>query len=179
MNSDLLSDSAAAACVSVSLTISHSSCADGWTCWLLWCKSAHSETSSMACCKLGGHLNCPLEVDLRLLCSQFKLEGPSPTWSGSYVATLAWTCAHRSQSYPSMSVTQLLVQSWLMSCQPGPQTQAWVCLEEVTTTWSRYDGPHENFCFSSAFTSPSSSHKAIFLLLFSWFFYSTEPVWKI
>lgn len=76
----------------------------------------------MACCKLGGHLNWPLEVDLRLLCPQFELEGPCPNWSGSCVTTLTWKCAHPNQSHPSVSVWQLLVQTWVMSSQPGPQT---------------------------------------------------------
>jgi len=37
-------------------------------------KSAHSETPSVACFRLGRHFRCPLQIDLRSFCSEFNLE---------------------------------------------------------------------------------------------------------
>lgn len=100
MNSDLLHYSAARACVSPSLS-PHCSHADGWTFWLLWCNSASSgETSRMTCLKLGRHLNCHLQIDLRLFCPPFNLEGLCSLWSGSCITTLAWNRAQPNKSCP-------------------------------------------------------------------------------
>lgn len=144
MNSDLLHYSAARACVSPSLS-PHCSHADGWTFWLLWCNSASSaETSRMTCLKLGGHLNCHLQIDLRLFCPLFNLEGLCLLWSGSCITTLAWNHAQPSKSFWGC-VTQLLVQSWFVFCQPVPLAED---LEDFMSTWPSCDGAQEKLsCF--------------------------------
>lgn len=169
MNSDLLHYSAARACVSPSLS-PHCSHADGWTFWLLWCNSASSaETSRMTCLKLGGHLNCHLQIDLRLFCPLFNLEGLCSLWSGSCITTLAWNHAQPSKSCPSGAVSHSFwcraglcsaslyhwQKTWKTLCQHGPVAMV----------------PRRN---CRAFTSLSSRCKAIVSLLFSWLFHSTE-----
>lgn len=149
------------------LTVNHSSHADGWTCWLLWCKSPSSKTSTTACCKQGGHLNCSIQTDLRLLCPQFKLKGPCLVWS---VTTLVWKYAQSNQSYPSVALWD---SCWFKagSCPASPNhRQTTVSLpgrghvNTATVRWS----PREllfQFCFHITVFKPQGGIFPAFLMV--------------